>query len=376
MKVFRKILRLISKNQWPIEVDNKHGDEVDESLVMNGDWKLCAMIELQMHDSYEEYFQFENTVIRVFRPSEKWFQKGFIAEVYAKTDDYLDIFKAYYGLVDKLEQFSHRLALTTFKKCHIIKIMGVSPFKVNCNEPFELLIPDVLSPVIDKYRGIKLTDCIQPTSTLFEKEILDAIREIKFSLENDSILRKFHHYYNAIERIADFKTTELVSRKCSKCGNEKNIGIKATASKMRDFFLIEGFTEKDFNKCRRLRGKIAHGSGEQNQKLIEEIYLFLGKIEKVAANTVSKVSGINILSGKIPRIHAQFGIVAGVKTANKNIWKNASYNILDLSFSTTVSFNKVEDTLSESGEWRPLLRPMPKFINRKNFNIFPYSWPY
>lgn len=351
--------------------------EKDDTRIIEEDWKFCAIIKLHVkEEEYEDSFQFEDTFIRIFRPSDDGFPSGLVAEVYAKKDNYTDITDAYFSLEEVLERFLHRLALVTFRKCRILKIMGISRFKVGVNEEFDILMPDVLEVINEEYDGVKLSE--QPNISRYypEVEIMDALREVKLSLETNLVLKKYHHYYNAIERLATLETTEFVSRKCSHCGKEEKIEIKATANKMLELFLNEGFTKKDFKKCRSLRGKIAHGSGNQGQKTIEQIRTHLGKVEKVAANTLSRISGINILDGKIPRLHTQFAHATGVKLAEKNKKSNAQYHIVKWTFSSSFSFNKVEDTLLDNGEFKPLMTPIPVDLSPENFKVFPYLWPY
>lgn len=333
------------------------------------------MIYLHVSDIEEDIIQFKNHAIRIFKPNDVKLDFAHIIEVYSTLLEYSDIKSAYHGSLEILNQFLDRIALLTFKPCPLIQPVGISCFQVSVGQEFDLLVPDDLSHELPKL-DTKFSNVISLNKDFEEREIEDALRELRLGLESESVFNKFLHYYNVIERIANLQTEDYVEQKCDSCGTVNKLGIKATGNKMRELFTAEGFSNKEFNACRGIRGKIAHGSANRNQKLINEIFNNIGTVEKVAANNISKITGIDIISGKIPRLHNQFWLLKGVKLSERNEEQNAAYNITDFKFEFNGIFNLVKDIEEEDLEWKPLIGPIPPELAPEYFEIYPYSWPY
>ena len=339
------------------------------------DWKFCALIYIHVSDLEEDIIQFKNHVIRIFKPNDIEIDFAHVVEVYSIFSEYSDIKSAYHGSLEILNQFLDRIALLTFKPCPLIQPVGISCFKVVVNQEFDLLVPDDLSNELPKL-DVKFSGNSNLLKNLEDTEIEDALRELRLGLESESIFDKFLHYYNVIERIADLQTEIFAEQKCASCGTIYQLPFKATGNKMKDLFAIEGFSSKEFKLCRGIRGKIAHGSAKRNQKLIDEIFNNMGKVEKVAANNISKITGINIVSGKIPRLYNQFWLLRGIKLSEKNETQNAAYNSISFDFECNSIFNKVNDIEEDNLELKPLVGPIPSDLSSENFKIYPYSWPY
>ena len=145
---------------------------------------------------------------------------------------------------------------------------------------------------------------------------------------------------------------------------------------MREYFEAEGSSKKDFNQIRSIRGKIAHGSGKRDKKLVDEIFQYVPIVSKVAGNLISNLAGLKILYGKYPLVNNQYIEITGKKISEKTEKINASYTIVSLGAGGEFKFNALDDsTTGEIEDFRPFWG-LPLDINPENFKVYPYSWPY
>lgn len=349
-------------------------ESTQQIKVKSQDWKFCAIVDLEINNLNEEIIHFEEHAIRIFKPNEKRLRGYFIAEVYSQLSNYPDLETAFYNSLEILNKVLTRLSFVTFRTCKIINPISISQYKAEKGEPFEMLITaDVTEnqPDVD----IDLSKFPDLFTMFKETEVNVGLSEITLAIQSESYYSKFLHYYNSIERIADYLTDEFVKHKCTSCGSINEIEVKATGNKMRELFISEGYKNKDFKKCRSIRSKLAHGSTERTNKLLNDIFGNIGIVEKIAFSLLTKHTKIKVLDGgAIHRLRNQFLKIEGVKLRDRNWLTNTAYRIINHSFSMNVSINSV-------GEWKDnkerfITEHIPLDLNPFTAKIFPYAWPY
>jgi hypothetical protein len=350
-----------------------------EILIKDSDWKFAALVylHLDLSEGLEEMVHFEETVIRIFKPSDIGLEHAYILELYCIREDYSDIIKAFHSLNHILNQFLDRLSLVTLYPCYVFKHLGITNFRAQVEEEFKLILfENLMIPQPKHNLKVSIGELIDQSRKFDQKEINDALREYRQGLESDSVFYLFLHHYNTIERIAEYRATEFVKSKCPKCGEEIFQPLKATGNLMREFFEKEGILKKDFNKIRAIRGKIAHGSGSRDKSLVDQIFHYFPFLTKVAGNLISSLSGLKVLYGKNPIANNQYIEIVGKKLSEKTEELNASYTIVSLGARGEFQFYNINDSTSnEVEDFRPFLG-IPLDINPEDFKIHPYSWPY
>lgn len=338
------------------------------------DWKFCAIVDLGIQTiDNEQQIHFNEHTIRIFKPSDKAAQGYFVAEVYSLKSKYPDSETAFHCSLDILNRVLSRISIATFRYCKVIAPVAITQFKAENKEPFTMLLTAsfLMQPVIKAFS-------IKGNSSLFininQQELNDSISELSLAINSTSIYHKFSHYYNCIERIASFLTTENVKNECKTCGQINEIAVKATGNKMREFFKKSGFEDKTFKKCRSIRGKLAHGSGERTRDLNLAIFECLPQVEKVALKTLEENTSIKMLNGEIvPQSIDQFIEIIGTKRWGKNALSNAAYGVI----SHKVKFKVRLDLVGENEEAEGFITDdIPLSFDSSTAKIFPYAWPY
>jgi len=345
-----------------------------ERQLNSEDWKFCAIVDLGIEAiDNEQEIHFNEHFIRLFKPSDKIVKGYFIAEVYTYKSKYTDHETAYHSSLDILNKVLARISIATFRSCKIHAPVGVTQFKVENKQSFKMLLTAnyIVQPQLKNFNS-------QNNPTLFtsidHQELNESISEIGLAINSTSIYLKFSHYYNCIERIAHFKTTENIKQQCKKCGEINEISVKATGNKMREFFIKYGYESKEFNKCRAIRAKLAHGSSERTRDLNNEVFEYLPKIQKVALQILEENTSIKVLNGEIiPESNNQFIEIIGKKRWNRNFLSNAAYDVI----SHSVKFNVLLNLVGENEEKEGFITEhIPITFTPKSAHIFPYAWPY
>lgn len=275
-------------------------DEIVKYTLQPEDWKFCSVVDLGIAGSIEKDLSFQNHGLRIFRPSDLPVRHGHIVEVYSPKESYSDLEAAFTGSFEVLQRFLNRVSFITYQDHNRVKPISITQFKVKPGEEFEMLLTMDMSHGIPR-PALEADDFDQILINFEENEINHALHEMRLALKAESLFEKVLHYYNVIEKIAELKTTEKAKSKCSSCGEVFELPHKATGNMMRQAFLDENYSAKDFENIRRLRSKIAHGASSNLNTENEDIHKHLDIVEKVAANLLSKTTGLKIFSAKFPR---------------------------------------------------------------------------
>lgn len=183
------------------------------------------------------------------------------------------------------------------------------------------------------------------------------------------------HFHNVIERISEHLANEYIHRKCDNCGKVTKTMDKATNNKMLELFEKFGFEKDIYKKCRRIRGKIAHGSGERNNKLYTEIFTILPKIETVALKLIKEVTSLTVIESELlTRFKNHFMEVTAIKKYESNGKINTSFKILDLKYHFDFNTNEIGDVKEVKDEF--ITDHLPAELSEENFDHLPYPWPY
>ncbi|UBM63102.1 hypothetical protein LA303_03785 [Candidatus Sulfidibacterium hydrothermale] len=344
-----------------------------EKQITSKDWKFCAVVDLGIENIEEQQIQFNEHYIRIFKPSDRRIQDLCVAEVYSFRSKYSDNETAFHNSLDILNKVLDRISIATFRSCKIVSPISVTQFRAEKNENFTMLLTAnfIVQPKIKAFSAQNYPFLF---SNIDEQDINDCISEFSLAINNSSIYQKFQHYYNCIERIAQFLTTENVNYKCKSCGAINEIPLKATGSKMREFFIKNGYNNKVFNKCRAIRGKLAHGSSQRTRKLNLEIFENISILEKIAIQLIEENTPLKIVEGEIiPRSIDQFVEIIGKKKWHKNFFTKSAYDIVSHSFKSTLRINEIGKNNMKEGF---ITEHLPLPFNPRHIKIFPYAWPY
>jgi hypothetical protein len=344
---------------------------MENNFVIAEDWKLTASVFIQIEPG-DEIVHLSNHVIRIFQPKDLDLESAYIVEVYSKKNTYNNIETAFYGSLEILNQFIDRVTFITFRTCQLINVYGISQFKVAVGQEFKLLIPTDLL-INQSYENIKLSDF---KNHLIKEEFLVALREFRLGVESNSLFNQFLHFYNVLEQIANVLSNDFRINICQHCKKETITKEKNIMAQIKRYFLNEGYSAGDAITCRKIRGKIAHGSKIKNNLFFDEVLTYLTKLERVVGNTVSKELGMDILNGIILRSSKEFLSINAVKISEANDSQNCVYTIISHEYFFNFIPNKVEDVKSHDMDWKPLHEGIPNQLNESNFKVFPYLWPY
>lgn len=344
-----------------------------EKELTSKDWKFCAIVDLGIENFDEQQTQFNEHIIRFFKPTDRATQGFFVAEVYSLRSKYPDNETAFHGSLDILTKVLSRISIAIFRQCRVISSVSVTQFKADKKETFSMLLTSSFNVRL----GLKTFKIGEHPNIFFdinEQELNDSVSEFSLAINSNSIYLKFSHYYNCIERVAHYLTKENVQYKCKYCGEINEVAVKATANKMREIFSQMGYEKKIFNFCRTIRGKLTHGASERTRKLNLDILKHLSIIEKIALHVIEKHTSINLIQGKIiPQLNDQFVEIIGKKRWNKNRLKNSAYDIVSHQIKFNFQINEVGKNQKKHGF---ITGHIPLNFDPRNAYIFPYAWPY
>ena len=340
-------------------------------LLKNKDWRTRAIFRSNGL-FIDEVYPFLNAGIRILPYLSK--KSGLhIIECYVREIDYPDIVDAFHYSRMKIFEFTDHISIITNDKVEIIDFLSTCQMRVKKGELFEMLLPQV--SYIDKnVFKIKETDLEYYEKIEENSNFLEAIRQCREGLSSISIDSKILFYFSALERIAEYEATDRITYECPKCGNIDDRGV-ATSRYLQIELEKHHIKRKTYKKIRRLRSKIAHGSGPRDIKFINEVNEVLPSLESALMSILSEKCEIEIKS--VNKIHPtdDFLIITGKKIFNK--WKMipAGFIIKDSKHQVKLHVSRTrgsgrEDVDAEGlfgQEYQPNMR-MPR-INKE-------CWPY
>lgn len=218
-------------------------------------------------------------------PKEYTDKHKFVEIFYPKKDDE-EVYQYYIRIHDLIDEFIDLICLVGYANAYMTYFISSCPAKVKIGDKFHIALRQV--SVSKKLNPIKQTD-------------LDFVKEIDEDSYLKTVLRFFRNgfnatsnedkllmYFSALERIAENESDETIKRKCNKCGNEENTGMKATGNFINALLENYGIDKKEAKEIRKLRSKIAHGSGKRNIKFMEVVNEKAGRLEMAIATELSK----------------------------------------------------------------------------------------
>jgi hypothetical protein len=337
------------------------------------DWKFCALVDLGIANDDDQNIQFSNHLVRIFKPSDKQAKGFFVAEVYSMKSTYVDHETAFHGSNDILKKVLTRISIGTLRISRITSAIGVTQFKAEKNKEFKMLLSaNFITP--PKSKSFSAGDHINLFTSIDDNDLNDAVSEFGIAVNTSSIYHKFLHYYNCIEGISRFLTTEKAKNICKSCGEVNELDFYATGNTMKGAFDTCGYDKKTFNECRALRGKIAHGAGQKSKKVNDTIFKLTPAVEKVAIDLLKEYTPLQLTEGEIvSKANNQFVEVIGKKIWRQNLLTNAAYHVVSHNFKFDMSIQKTGDPTETEGF---ITEHLPMKLSPFRDKIFPYAWPY
>ena len=203
-----------------------------------------------------------------------------------------DIFDAFAVLYEELNLFIDKIALITYGQSYYLKIISISPNKVNFNEPFEIAFPHIAKN--RKTRNLNLYDLQLENELSFENHRL--IRLLRNGLNTSSSEEKFLNYYTILEEIARNDSEEMIINTCDKCGNKVNTGRKATNNFIKSILTKYHVDSKVIKMASELRNKIAHGGAKKNKQFLADVQLAASHFEEVSILEIERITEIKIIN--------------------------------------------------------------------------------
>ncbi len=337
------------------------------------DWKFCAVVDLEIFTDDELKIQFHYHFIRIFKTTDKRVKNLFLAEVYSKKSTYEDHEAAFHGSIDILKKVLVRISIGTLRMSRIFSPIGVTQYKAEKRKEFKMLLTaNFMMP--PKTKAFSVNDHLNLFQRIDNHDLNDAISEFGLAVNTSSIYHKFLHYYNCIEGVSRFLTTEKATNVCQACGEENELDFYATGNTMKKAFDSCNFDKKTFKSCRSLRGKIAHGAGQKTSNVNSQIFKMTPVVEKVAIYLLEEYTPLKLTEGEVfaNALH-QFIEVIGKKIWNANFFTNASYQVVSHNYKFDISVQKIGEPKEEEGF---ITEHLPMEMNPFRNKIFPYAWPY
>lgn len=344
---------------------------VESYLLKKTDWRTRAIFKANGL-FVEEIYPFINAGIRILPYN--YLKNGLnIIECYVRKQDFPDIVDAFHYSKTKVFEFTDQISIVTNDKVDILSFLSTCPMEVTKGEKFEMLLPQ--ESYIDKnIFKIKSSDLDYYEKVFSNSNYLEAIRQAREGLCSISKDSKILFYFSALERIAEFEATERITFECPKCGNIDDRGV-ATSRFIQSELEKYGISKSKYKQIRKLRSKIAHGSGVREIGFINKVNELLPSLESATLSLLSEKCEIEIKS--VNKIHTSddFLIVYGKKIFSKWYFIPSWFVIVDSKQEVKLSISRtrgsgIED-VDENGLYGQEYQP-----NMRRPIIDKECWPY
>ena len=287
---------------------------IESYCLKNSDWRTRAVFKANGLFT-EEIYPFVNAGVRILPYNS--FSSGLnTIECYIRKQDFPNIEDAFHFSKSKILEFTDQISIITNDKVDILSFLSTCPMKVSRGDIFEILLPQ--ESYVDKNQfNIKSDDLTYFKQVIQNSNYLEAIRQFREGLCSISNNSKILFYFSALERVAEFEATEKIIYQCPKCGNNDDRGI-ATSRYIQSELAKYGINKKQYSKIRKLRSKIAHGSGQRDICFINEVNATLPSLESSTLSILSNRCGFEIKSVNKIHISDDFLILKGKKICSLN----------------------------------------------------------
>ena len=265
--------------------------------------------------------------------------------------------------IDLINTFLDRLAVVTYSRCSVLKIISTCPASVSPGIEFHIATQDLYSSVVTQK---VLPDHIAAFEKLPSNSVVhEAAHHARKALSEVDSGHQLLHLHIAAERIALSETAEKVEHKCPSCQHVLD-SKPASRRAVRALLGKRAVSRKDCDDASTYRSCVAHGSGKRDLAFYERVTELAGAVEGAVLSTIAERSGIKILQ----RRSIVVGMPLTISRARRN--GDGSFIIMDgeekdAKWKVKARLISLAEDVSEPGgdvEWG-----FPKAI------IDPIGWP-
>lgn len=213
------------------------------------------------------------------------------------------IHDAFLRSLDLFSDFIDRVAVCGWSSVYISEYVSIGPSEAAVGDIFQI---GTVSAVAER-SPIKLdADSLTWGS---DNEVATQMAHLfRIAVSSASYEERMLNLYASLERFAEDETTERVERKCKECGHTEDIG-PATGNLIRETLMKFGVGKMDTEGFRRLRGKVAHGSGNRTASFIDDLtHAIAGMEGHVLSLTAERLGATirrpnNVVAGQPLSVH-------------------------------------------------------------------------
>ncbi|MEJ8817791.1 hypothetical protein [Lacibacter sp. H407] len=342
---------------------------LDQEISFSGDDWRTRFVLYSKAELEDELYGVRDNIIRIVS-DKKFSHPYYIADVFIKKNQFDDIRKSMYYSIDIINEFVSQVAVISYGECDLIEIISTTPYIVKPGIPFEMLL--VQGDFHLKKIQIFRADIKSYSARSDKLKYVNLLTIIKDAINAESLETKFINYFSVLDYVAQQETTEMVFLECKNC-NSMTPTQKATSKFLANLFSTYGINNKQYQEIRKLRSKIAHGSGIRNSEFYSEIRRSLSSLESIALQEISKRTGVTIKRRSSFVMDLPLLKLLCIKKSNP-IWMIPStFRIQNVSWSTTLSFSGIKNSSDNSAELDGDFGPVGNPSRPKVPNI---AWPY
>lgn len=347
-------------------------DEVDKMYVSykHDDWRTRFVIRL--HGKLDDNFIIRDAGIWINKEFSKSKEGIYVCDVLIKKESINDLYEVIDYSNEIIDEFISKLSFVTYAPVELIEIVSTSPVRVAVNQQFKMAFYTGNYYVKPK----KITrKHISNRNRLPERKYIGLLKIATDSLNNNNIDSAFLNYFSILDFIAQDEYKVYTETKCE-CGKvvEKRIN---TSNYLQDIFSSYNISKTEYKRIRRLRSKIAHGSGKRNSEFYDELIKYIAKLESVTFSELVKRTKLQPVRVSRPIMSKSTVLLTCIKRRDPIPKKqNSMFNIIDTEYKTRIS--------------NTFIRNIRGYHLRKQFHIIPweprnsdtlpsvppYAWPF
>lgn len=179
---------------------------------------------------------------------------------------------AYVLALDTIEELMDRFCLVSYSQA-TYSLISVCKEKVNVEEEFDV--------IQFNYFKERTLNNISPESLTFDAGEIEEgyMRLLRLGLIAESQEQKLLKYFSLLEQVATNESKENIIKKCDKCGESVDTGMKKTNHFITDMLGKYNIEKKECESIKSYRGRIAHGGGRRSQDYFLQVDTFSARIE-------------------------------------------------------------------------------------------------
>jgi len=293
-------------------------------------------------------------------------------DVFIERDKFQDIREILYFTLDVINEFISQISFVSYSPSELISAISICPHEVQVDEEFEMTIFNG-DYEINKVE-IKNTDLVNRVNHEQDGVYLNLLHLLKQALSTDALELRFLNLFATLDFIADNETVEKVVSTCPHCDKEIE-GFKATSQFIRRTFQERGIDAFHYNQIRKLRGKIAHGSGVRSMSFYSELLSSLAILESVAYDEVIKRGPLKVKRNSKIIAPIPHTTITAVKVSNPTASLPSVFGIVNYMFSVaSASFTGLQNAMeTPPDQFSGTFGPHP---TDRGLEVPREAWPY